>query len=70
MLLPRCGARDIKEEAFQDMCSLLGQQKEESLWLLKVSRAGAQTQCQVLSAHMSHLSLLAHWFVLAHELDR
>jgi hypothetical protein len=31
-LLPRHGARDIKEEAYQEMCSLLGQWKESSDW--------------------------------------
>jgi len=33
-LLPRRGARDIKEEAYQEMCSLLGQWKEEIVIIL------------------------------------
>ena len=33
-LLPRHGARDIKEEAYQEMCSLLGQWKEERVIIL------------------------------------
>jgi len=33
-LLPRHGARNIKEEAYQEMCSLLGQWKEERVIIL------------------------------------
>jgi len=34
MLLPSHGARDIKEEAYQGMCSLLGQWKDERVILV------------------------------------
>jgi hypothetical protein len=34
MMLPRHGARDIKEEAYQGMCNLLGQWKEEKVIVL------------------------------------
>jgi hypothetical protein len=34
MLLPRLGGKDITEEAYQEMCSLLGQWKEEGVILV------------------------------------
>jgi len=41
MLLPRHGARDIKDEAYQEMCSLLanGKRKDSSYWCPDCDRA-------------------------------